>query len=389
MSSAGNSFQCECTALKDNRSFQTELAKTKQQAWLTKVEDRNGIMVRVECTPDCGIDPGYYISDNMGDSWVPVPNYAPNILEAVTSYGRHPANANIVYKTITEGEGERKQWFIERSDDAGQTWQRKLALWKGTGISLRWFADIQYHPTDEKGIYAIVPIPGATGKRWLLFFSRDGGDTFMFVLGDVYDLAISVSNPNVLYVVGLFMDCVQKSVDGGERWGLVGQTDEMRKKYLAVDGSQRNNEIFKIDVDPTDPDKVYALSSVGVLFSRDGGNSWCILDVDSGRRYTPCSLFINAEDSRTILIGTTDRGLFRSKDRGCTWEKIDIAKRLRRLTSENAARRSGRSQISPDLQLGVGDRCRGRTTAKARLVKEPSWSKTRDAHRFPGPFEET
>jgi len=323
-----NLIQCQNQAIRGSRFFSTRPGPNNLQLWVAMPEGSRHLIARLECF-DCELNNGYYRSEDGGGSWVHLQDYKPEIPDSPISFGTHPANRNIIYRTVAEGQGVGKQWFLEKSGDGTKTWHRCTAFWKEMGSSIRWFADIRYHPIDPNTLYATAPVPTEIRKCRFLFVSKDGGETFSFLLDDAYDVDLCRSKPDVMYAVG-FSNQVQKSSDGGHTWELVGQTDDIRQKYTSIDGTKRANEVFAVRIDPNKCDTVYLLSSVGVLQSMDGGVTWCVLDLAGGQRYTPCSIAIDPINTRVVFVGTTDRGLFKSEDGGCTWKTIDIAKRIQK-----------------------------------------------------------
>ncbi|HET9986641.1 MAG TPA: hypothetical protein VFQ38_23895 [Longimicrobiales bacterium] len=136
------------------------------------------------------------------------------------------------------------------------------------------------HPRDRLTFYM-----GATGGG--VWKTEDGGITWRnisdgyFATGSVGAIALAPSNPDVIYV-GMGEACfrgdvshgdgVYKSTDGGKTWTNV--------------GLRATRHIARIRVDPTNPDLVYVAAF--------------------GDGFGP----------------SADRGVYRSKDGGTTWEKV-------------------------------------------------------------------
>jgi photosystem II stability/assembly factor-like uncharacterized protein len=140
-----------------------------------------------------------------------------------------------------------------------------------------------------------LAVTGVRGQPELFYFgsvdggvwrSNDAGRTWNPIfdsqpIGSIGAIAVAPSNPGVIYVgsgeadmrsnIG-YGDGMYKSTDAGKSWTHIGLTD--------------SRQIARILVDPTDPNKVF----VAVL----------------GHAYGP----------------NTERGVFRSKDGGATWQRI-------------------------------------------------------------------
>ncbi|UXE68412.1 MAG: glycoside hydrolase [Chryseotalea sp. WA131a] len=171
------------------------------------------------------------------------------------------------------------------------------------------------------------------GRTWKPIF--DSAPT-----GSVGDVAVSPSNPNILYVgtgEGLHRpdlsvgDGMYKSVDGGQTWNHIGLKDAQ--------------QIGRVIVHPTNPDIVFAAvlghpyganEERGVFRSRDGGQSWekvlyinhntgaIEIEFDPGN---PTTIITDLWEHREgpwengSFLGKNN-GLYKSIDGGTTWNKI-------------------------------------------------------------------
>ena len=182
-------------------------------------------------------------------------------------------------------------------------------------------------PTDG-GVWKTVNF----GRTWAPIF--DGQPT-----QSVGALAIAPSNPEIIYVgsgeglqrpdlsVG---DGIYKSADGGKTWTHLGLRD--------------GQQIGRILVDPRDPDRVFvavlghpygANEERGVFRSKDGGKSWekvLYKDEDTGAKdlaFDPANsqiIYADLWSARQVpwegSISGHKGGLFKSTDGGDTWKPL-------------------------------------------------------------------
>ena len=184
---------------------------------------------------------------------------------------------------------------------------------------------------------------GATGGG--LWKTTDGGTTWRAVTdGQIHSssvgaVAVAASNPDVVYIGmgetelrGNIMqgDGVYKSTDAGRTW-----------KHIGLDSTQA---ISRIRISPTNPDIVYAAAlghpyarnaDRGVYRSKDGGQTWqkvLYRDDHTGAEdlcldpNNPNVIYASLWDvNRTpwgLTSGGPGSGLFKSTDGGDTWKEI-------------------------------------------------------------------
>jgi photosystem II stability/assembly factor-like uncharacterized protein len=185
---------------------------------------------------------------------------------------------------------------------------------------------------------------GATGGG--VWKSTDGGvnwesvsDGSVFGTGSVGAMAVSDSDPNIVYV-GMgespirgnvsHGDGVYKSTDGGKTWKRIGLED--------------TRQIARIRVHPRNPDLVYvaALGHVwgpndqrGVFRSKDGGKTWEKI-LSRGNKAGAIDLIMDPTNASilyagfwevyrkpwTLESGGPNGGIFKSTDGGDTWTEL-------------------------------------------------------------------
>jgi photosystem II stability/assembly factor-like uncharacterized protein len=235
----------------------------------------------------------------------------------------HPENPAVIYAGTHQGP--------YRSDDRGEHWEA-LDAPRGDVWSLA------FHPQNPDIIYAGYEPCGVAR-------SEDGGEhwqkmdtsrvvfphitTYMPPLGKrVIGLAADPSNPMDMYgaieVGGLIA-----SRDGGESWEQILDGPYVRNNTLDLHGVQ---------VSSAAPGTVFIITQVAMFRSRDRGHYWEHIQVDEMfPGGSSCrGLLVAPDDPRTIYLasgaggggaprGTVEAGaLFRSRDTGETWERVDI-----------------------------------------------------------------
>jgi hypothetical protein len=140
-------------------------------------------------------------------------------------------------------------------------------------------------PNNDNTIYA----GAAFGGLWK---STNGGSNWTSLLSNQFQsigitsVAIPKSNSNIIYAgtgdgdaAGVFGSnwCYSigliKSTDGGNNWNETGFKSSLNQQYI----------IYKVLVNPTNPNLVYIATNVGFRKSTDGGNTFAVISPDGCR----------------------------------------------------------------------------------------------------------
>jgi photosystem II stability/assembly factor-like uncharacterized protein len=153
---------------------------------------------------------------------------------------------------------------------------------------------------------------------WL---STDSGDSWKRVQSGlwsesrVYGLSVHPNEPRTIFAGA--DDGIYKSTDGGQN-------------FVRLDSPMNSREVWKIAIDPTNPDIIFAGTRPAALYrSKDGGQSWRQLTVDMAdecpnvRIPRVTALVVDPVDPKTVWAGVEVDGVRRSRDGGDTWTRIE------------------------------------------------------------------
>lgn len=204
---------------------------------------------------------------------------------------------------------------VYRSDDAGASWRAASA-----GLPAFRVQTIAIDPTTPSTLYAGTLTPDGIESVGI-FKSTDGGASWVDInvglfdplLGigplDVWSLAIDPKNPQTI-LAGSRLSEIFKSVDGGQTW-----------QYKTLGGYNVGLETSAFQFDPTTSSNILAASTLGLLRSTDGGETW------SGYGNVSDSFFSLATDptaAATLYAGNVNgSGIFKSTDRGAHWSTVN------------------------------------------------------------------
>jgi photosystem II stability/assembly factor-like uncharacterized protein len=129
--------------------------------------------------------------------------------------------------------------------------------------------------------------------------------------GDVRSLVFDPQDPQRLYF-GTIDGQIYTSADGGQTWGRVAG---FNRPGLLIDN---------LIVDPRSSQTIYAAAHRhkepgGFFKTTDGGATWREAEVLKGEALHSLT---QASSNPDILVAGTNRGIFRSKDAGDTWEQL-------------------------------------------------------------------
>lgn len=245
---------------------------------------------------------------------------------------------------------------VMRSHDDGKSWYR---------INIR--QDLEYDdrvrcllvdPRDPEAVFA--------GAEKGLFYSKDCGVHWSRVdcaLNGfaVWKLVASESNPEIMYAgTGApSLSILFRSADGGKTWERTPL--EMPELCAGVNRPR----MLALAVDPSDPKDVWAGVEEGGLYrSRDGGDNWDRIDTTwsefGGNSDIHDIMILPQDDGTKVLLALTVIALYRSTDDGKTWVRQPAKETWGLRYSRLLMRKPGSNR---DVAVGIGDGTPGTTAA--------------------------
>ena len=260
---------------------------------------------------------GVYKSIDGGGSWRHLGLEKTGHIGAVEI---NPENHNVVYvAAIGQAYNPNPERGLYKTSDGGRTWIQALYISDTTGIS-----DVEMLPGNPEILFATAwkaerkpwtIISGGPNNEGGLYKSVDGGSNWEKITKGLptgligkMDLAISPSNSSIIYLL------VEAPDDEG---GLYKSTDQGRsfKQVSSHNGIiTRPFYYTNIDVDPKNPEVVYAMST-GNFISKDGGENWERLATPHGDNH---DMWINP-DNPDLFIQANDGGANVTHNGGKTW----------------------------------------------------------------------
>ncbi len=306
-----------------------------------------------------GPESAIYKSSDAGVTWKKLKSGLPTVDMGRIGLTISPADNNVLYATV---EAADKKGGIFRSTDRGESWEQRNEF----DQTAMYYSKIVADPKDVDRVY----IPNT-----YMMVSDDGGRTVRR-LGEkskhVDNHAMWINPDNTKHYLVGSDGGIYETFDNGANWNFKSNlpitqfydvtTDNALPFYNVYGGTQDNSSVgapsrtrsasgitnadwfvtqggdgFRTQVDPTDPNIVYAESQHGGLirFDRHTGERTGI-EPATGRDEDPLRLnwdtpFIISPHSHTRLYYAANK-LYRSDDRGDSWQLVsgDITRGLDR-----------------------------------------------------------
>ncbi len=259
------------------------------------------------------IGQGVMMSPDDGESWtrasVRQGMHSDGIVKALCPDPRRPGEA---YAGTDLG--------LYRSDDGGTRWRLLDTPMRG---SMVW--SLAVDPVDPGVTFAGVGTPSKPG----IYRSRDGGESWTQLPVDIAaecpnvgiprptGIAVDPTDPRRVWV-GLEVDGVRHSEDGGETWA-------------AVNGQIPNRDVHGVLVVAGPPKAVLVVVNDDVWRSTDDGQTWQAARAREVFPWPyPRAIAVKPDDPKTVFLtlGDSTPGrvgtVMRSRDAGATWHSLGL-----------------------------------------------------------------
>ena len=142
---------------------------------------------------------------------------------------------------------------------------------------------------------------------------------------EVWSLTIHPDNPDVI-LAGYDPCSISRSQDGGNTWKMM-DTSQVVYPFITTYMPPTAKRVIGMAFDPSDPKDIYAAIEVGgLLASRDGGESW--VSMIDGPYIKNNTLDLHQVEVSAAAPGTvhiaTQTAMFRSRDKGARWEHVQV-----------------------------------------------------------------
>ncbi|MFQ5740504.1 MAG: WD40/YVTN/BNR-like repeat-containing protein [Acidobacteriota bacterium] len=223
-----------------------------------------------------------------GENWKRIPTGPFN--SPIRAIALAPSDPEVIALGISEG--------VLLSLDGGRSWDRISRGYRSLYNVHSLAFDVQDSSTLYVGTWHLGWKTRNRGRKWQAI--RKG----MIFDSDIFSLIVHPRDPTTIYASAC--TGIYRSADGGLNW------TKLRRGLPKAAKRTRT-----LQLDPSNPSVIYAGTTLGLFASRDAGTSW--------RQLIP-DVVVNAVaigGSGTLLVGTDDRGVLRSRDGGASFEEAN------------------------------------------------------------------
>lgn len=208
--------------------------------------------------------------------------------------------ATILWSKFLKCNTQTRRWQINSLPQEA----RSLAI----AISPDYERDKIIYLVGQRGIVFISDNRGKSFTKLAKLEGQKGNESPFLVISPNF------ANDKTLFVTG--KQGVYKSTDGGKSWQVTTENTELQEGYnlkLAISPNYQNDSTLLVS------------SGTGLFITQDGGKNWRKLVSDrfeADAFLTGVALSPNYAEDKTFFINVRGKGLFKTTDRGTTFEPV-------------------------------------------------------------------
>jgi len=264
---------------------------------------------------------GIFKTTTGGSSFVPINGNLVNPVNGIIAVD--PTDSQVIYSAGMASNFSDPGIFMKfvRSIDGGSTWLQTTNPNPAADESWLTPWGIATLPTTPTTVFVASPLEGA-------YKSTDGGASFSAINTGLPTYA-STGNTSLCYYDALVVtgatgpslliggknmptDNPYQTIDGGATWTI-------------TTGMPAGTSTYELAVDPTNPQIVYAGTSVGVFKSSDTGATWTAASSGLPSPVNIQGLAVDPASTQTLYAANdaSPSGVFRSTDGAATWSVLN------------------------------------------------------------------
>jgi photosystem II stability/assembly factor-like uncharacterized protein len=257
-----------------------------------------------------GTDVGLYVSADGGGKWRRLDT--PMSGSMVWSMAIDPVDPRVMFA----GTGTPSTPGIYRSTNEGKSWEcRPVAIAaECPNVGIPRPTGIAIDPTDHRHVWVGLEVDGVR-------HSADGGETWTTVNGqipnqDVHNVLVIAGPPKTVFTV--VNDDVWRSTDDGKTWHPARAREVFPWHYprgIAV--KPNDTKTVFVTLGDSTPGRVGT-----VMRSRDAGTTWQSLGLPVPPNSAVWTVSVSASDPDTVFAASRYGYLYRSDDGGDSWRKL-------------------------------------------------------------------
>ncbi len=237
-----------------------------------------------------------FVSEDGGDNWREMEVMRGRSIRGLVQSVK---DTNVLLVAARDG--------IYRSKNRGTSWER---ITPDNDPELRNFHSVATDPRDTNIIYVgTTHLPWKTNDGGLIWTRAGSKETGMIDDSDIFCISIDGTNPDTMFMSAC--SGIYKSTTASEKW----------TKIQGIPFTSRRTHV--IYQHPTRPEVIFAGTTEGLWYTKDGGQTWSIGGM-SPRRQVINAVAIHPHHPDRVYLGTEDHGILISTDGGESFEPSNL-----------------------------------------------------------------